>query len=358
MKFLPILEFNPGYHCACLTGMLLLLASTCRGELSLEPSWELPAYEQAREQVLAWVEQAELGETKQAAAQALWPRADLRHASGSALLERAADTFALADSRVEKLVAACNTAYQGPLPPDASWLELDGDDAVPALVRNNMRLYYARWLAQHQLYDEVVSTLKGLRPTEVLDPSGLLFYRMVAHQQLVEPEMSRTALAQLLERDAELPQRYRQVANLLRRDLSGLKDESLDHIARRMKDVCRRLDIGRAGKQVQLVEQGVVDSLDRVIKKLEEQANNSQAQSQGGAQSSQPMEDSRLPAMRAPMQVDRRDIGSQSGWGDLPAKQREEALQQIGREFPAHYRELIEQYFRDLAEQAESNPSN
>ena len=61
------------------------------------------------------------------------------------------------------------------------------------------------------------------------------------------------------------------------------------------------------------------------------------------------MQDSQIAELKAPMQVDRRDIGNKSGWGDLPPKEREQALQQIGREFPAHYRELVEQYFRELA---------
>ena len=86
-----------------------------------------------------------------------------------------------------------------------------------------------------------------------------------------------------------------------------------------------------------------------MIEKLEQQQQQ-QSSSSVGAQGQQPMPDSRLPSMHAPMQVDQRDIGSQSDWGDLPPKEREQALQQIGREFPAHYRELIEQYFRELAD--------
>jgi hypothetical protein len=61
------------------------------------------------------------------------------------------------------------------------------------------------------------------------------------------------------------------------------------------------------------------------------------------------MEDSRLADLDAPMEVDQRDIGHSSGWGDLPPREREQALQAIGRDFPAHYRDLIEQYFRELA---------
>ena len=35
---------------------------------------------------------------------------------------------------------------------------------------------------------------------------------------------------------------------------------------------------------------------------------------------------------------------------------RQEALQQIGQEFPAHYRDMIEQYFRKLATENEEPP--
>ena len=45
----------------------------------------------------------------------------------------------------------------------------------------------------------------------------------------------------------------------------------------------------------------------------------------------------------------KKNIGSQSGWGDLPPKEREQAMQQIGRDFPSHYRDAIEAIFRRLA---------
>ena len=45
----------------------------------------------------------------------------------------------------------------------------------------------------------------------------------------------------------------------------------------------------------------------------------------------------------------KKPIGSGSGWGDLPPKERDEALQQIGRDFPSYYHDVVEQYFRRLA---------
>jgi hypothetical protein len=48
--------------------------------------------------------------------------------------------------------------------------------------------------------------------------------------------------------------------------------------------------------------------------------------------------------------VDQKDVGETPDWGDLPPKQRKEALQQMGKDLPAHFRELIEEYFRKLAQ--------
>ena len=223
----------------------------------------------------------------------------------------------------------------GPTLPDAAWL---ADDDVPPLVRNNLRLYYARWLAQYGLYDEVLAELDGLAPADVVDPASLLFYRMVAHQQLVQPDEARAALVQLMEHKDELPQRFQQVAQLVERDLAALDDESLDHIARRMNDIRRRLAYGRAGAQVQAIERGVVESLDRKIERARKAtaatAEPTIARPAAQMQPSQPMEDSRLAELKAPMQVDQRDIGHRSGWGDLPPQEREQALQQSAATSP------------------------
>jgi hypothetical protein len=317
------------------------------GDIDLEPTWQLPAYKQVRDDVMAWRRDGDFSETTTDRLAKLWT-AESPTAAEQDLLDRLAETFAVAYPEARRLVEACQADYSGPSPPDAAWLASSG---FPPLVRNNLRLYYARWLAQHGLYDEVLAALDGLTPAEVADPASLLFYRMAAHQQLVEPDEARAALVQLMEQKDKLPQRFLQVAQLVDRDLAGLEDESLDHIARRMNDIRRRLQYGRAGEKVQGIEKGVVESLDKTIDKMEQEQQQSQQQAQSGGspQPSRPMDDSRLAELKAPMSVDQRDIGHRAGWGDLPPKERERALQQVGRDFPAHYRDLIEQYFRELA---------
>ena len=330
---------------------LLAIAPASRAEVEFEPTWQPPAYEKLRDDVLSWSEDAKLAADALEKLQASWPSDPPADATPAALLDRLAKTFAAASPQAAELVERCQAEYAGPTPPDARWL---AEPEVPKFVRNNLRLLYARWLAQHNLYDEVLDQVVDLQPTDVTDPAALLFYKAVAYHQLVQPDEARAALAQLMEREDQLPPRYRQVAALLDRDLGTIEDESLDHIARRMTDIRRRLGYGRAGEKVQEIENGVLKSLDKKIDDLEKQAAQQCANpgASGGGRSqksSQPMQDSQLPSMKAPMQVDRRDIGDKSGWGNLPYKEREQALQQVGREFPAHYRELIEQYFRELA---------
>jgi hypothetical protein len=345
-------------HLAKALAIVASMASlqSARAEIDLEPTWQLPTYSTVRELVDEWVDEVQPANKATEHIEELWPEASGDEAADATaeldLLDRLAETIAAVDERAAELIRLCRADYSGPELPDASWLA-EGD--VPPLVRDNLRLYYARWLAQHKLYDETIAELEGLSPADVVDPASLLFYRMIAYQQLVQPDEARAALVQLMEHRDGLPRRYQQLGQLLERDLESLDDESLDHIARRMNDIRRRLAYGRAGEHVQEIERGVVESLDRTIKELEEkQQQSQQSQASGAPQPSQPMQDSRLAELHAPMEVDQRDIGHESGWGDLPPKEREQALQAIGRDFPAHYRDLIEQYFRELA--AESTP--
>jgi hypothetical protein len=313
-----------------------------------QPSWEPVASDVVRSRLEEYFQTAHLEPTVQAEVREVWQASNSN--SDADLLDRLARSLAKADQRVEALVTLCGApARPGQALPDFAWL---ADSDTPIVVRNNMRLYLARWLIQQGYYDEAISWTNGLETGDVVAPDALLFYRAVAHHQLVEPAKADLALAQLLERQDGLPTRYQKLADLMRHDLTGLEDDSLDHISRRMNDIRRRLAKGRSGERVQGVENGVIDSLDKLIKKAEDEAQKqAQAAAAGAAQAqpSTPMQDSRLAELKAPGKVDRKDVGSKSGWGNMNDKDREKAMQEIGREFPSHYREVIEEYFRRLA---------
>jgi hypothetical protein len=186
----------------------------------------------------------------------------------------------------------------------------------------------------------------------------LLFYQGVACHHLLKIDAAVASLTRLLERPDDAPRRYASVARLMLADLKDLEDESLDHIARRMHDIERRLDLGRAGPKVRDVEDGVIRSLDKLIDEMEKQQQAAMAAAaaagRGGLRSSSPAQDSLPLGGKGAGQVDKKPLGHGSGWGDLPPKQRQEAMQQIGKDYPAHYRDLIEQYFRKLASEDET----
>jgi hypothetical protein len=313
--------------------------------LGKTPTLKAPAWEEVRRQALDWLDDAKLANDVRAAAEKLWPET-LDDASDPELLNRLAKTFALADPRAAELVALCSQPRQPLALPPQDWLT---DEQTPAWERNNLRLYYGRWLSQERLYEESLEALRDLKPEEVVDPATLLFYHAVANHRLVNKEEGLKSIKRLSEDVAGSPRRYAALAELMKADLEGLEDDSLDHVSRRMDDIQRRLDLGRAGQKVRTIEDGVVASLDKLIEEMEQQQQQSGAGA-GGAQSTQPAPDSMPLGGRGAGQADNKDTNSAvGGWGKLPPKQREEALQQIGKDFPPHYREIIEQYFRRMA---------
>jgi hypothetical protein len=271
----------------------------------------------------------------------------------SAQLDALIELMALVHPGVAGLLAQCSQLHAAGMLPETAWL--DSDD-LPEILRSQLRLYFGRWLAQQRMFDEAKAQLVDLDARQVLDPAGLLFHLAVCQHGLFERDAGLKTLARMRSEITDLPPRYRVVGELMEQDLSQLQAESLDHISRQMNDVERRLDLGRAGPKVRQVEDDVIAALDKLIEDLEKQQQQQQSSSSGGGGSQgsstpngSPADDSRLLGGTGPGEVDNKKIGSRAGWGDLPPRERQEALQQVGKDFPSHYREVIEQYFRRLA---------
>jgi hypothetical protein len=264
------------------------------------------------------------------------------------LLDAVLTTVATREPRADELMAAVGRDRE----PDAAWL-----DAPPldTFLRDAVRLWWGRELVRRGRFDEALPLLAGLDPAASVDPAALLFHRAACQHWLLDADGAIESLDRLLEREGQLPARYARVARLLRADAAGIDRESLDHIARRMRDVGRRLEHGRTGSATRELQDGVVASLDKLIEKLERQQQEQDQGGGGGAGAAgrggegRAMDDSRIAGGKGAGDVQKRDIGATDGWGNLPPHERDEALQQIGREFPPHYREAIEQYFKRLA---------
>ena len=306
-----------------------------------------PSEGAVRERVLAWVASQRPTPLVRSLVEGLWAAPAAAPGDAFDPLERLVLTVQLVDGRAAALVEASHQTAPPFSIPLTVWLDTP---TVDPWMRDQVRYYFGRWLARNALYDEALEQLAGLEPELIVDPSGLLFFQAVACHALLRKEPGLAAIDRLLNDVADAPRRYTAVADLMRRDLAALEAESLDHIARQMDDIRRRLDFGRAGRKVVRLEDDVVDALDKLIDELEKQQQQQQGGGGGGSsRPSSPLPDSRIAGGKGEGRTDRKPIGGTSGWGDLPPKQREEALQQVGKDFPAHYRDVIEAYFRNLA---------
>lgn len=309
--------------------------------------WHIWTRDEVRRELTRWLDQTHADSSIRRQVGELCPAEGTPAGSEQDPLTLVAQCFALADPRAHHLVELAGKPHVSARLEGQEWLS---DGKLPPFVAKNLQLFYGRWLAQELLFDEAQEQLGRLSPQEVVDPAALLFYQAVMYHALLDREQGLQAVNQIIASGEQCPKRYVALAKLMQADLEGLKEESLDHIARRMNDIHRRLELGRAGPHVRKVEKGVIDSLDKMIKKIEDQQRQQQQMAGGaGRQPNRPAEESRPLEGKGPGDVVKRNIGSKSGWGDLPPKEREEAIQQIGRDFPPHYREIIEQYFRKLA---------
>jgi hypothetical protein len=322
-------------------------APAADGEFAREPSWSPPTEAVVRQRVLEWLASSTAAADVAGMQRDAWPEPAATTPAADDLLDRVMATFAAVDPRC--------AALRADLDADRSWL----DAGAPDFQRDAVKLWLGRELVRNDRFDDALPLFVGLDPAAAVDPAALLFHRAACQHWLLDADAAVESLDTLLERAGGIPVRYERLARLMRADITALEDESLDHIARRMRDVTRRLDQGRAGPRTREVQDGVIESLDKLIAAIEKQQQGQQqgapgAGGTGRGGEGKPMEDSQLADGKGAGEVARRDLGDKDGWGNLPPHQRDEALQQIGREFPAHYREAIEQYFKRLAAGSES----
>jgi hypothetical protein len=345
-------QLGCGLNAAALTLFIALLALTtseCTAaqteDVTATATWDMPDAAAVRRGVFAYLAGKQPSAETKSAAELAWPEA--AKPAGGELLDRVAAVLGLADPQARDVAAYAGGAGSVEVIPHQAWLTAA---ATPPIVSANLRLLAARRLIEGHRYDDVIQLLAGVEVDRVADPAALLFDRAVALHGLVRPQDCVEAAALLLENEAKIPVRYAKLAHLLRADIEKVQDGTLDHIARRMDDVGRRLEVGEADPKVNELADGVVKALDDLIKKAEQQRQQQNSGSGSAApRPSEPARQSDIAEGKGEGKVEHKSIGSGRGWGSLPAKLREQALQQIGKDFPAHYREIIEEYFRRLA---------
>lgn len=217
----------------------------------------------ARSRVTAWLKES--GKADPARLDAIWKQND------RAVIDRLADSICLASPEAAALLRSARDPL-APAPTKMPTL-LGKDSKLPAFVRANLALAYARALTNRRVYEEALVVLKGISPEQTADPAAHLFYRAVAeHALLQRPEATRT-ISQLLEDAVGIaPERYKTVSTLMLLDMHTWKDKDLGAVARKMENIERRLELARGGPQTQKLQKEVILRLDELIKELENKA--------------------------------------------------------------------------------------
>ncbi|MFO0974093.1 MAG: hypothetical protein U1A27_11755 [Phycisphaerae bacterium] len=125
----------------------------------------------------------------------------------------------------------------------------------------------------------------------------------------------------------------------------------------------RELRHGRTDQPVRDRQTEAITLLDKLIEEAnqreqEQQQNAKNARSgkksqspNGGKPGSTHAQRSVLPRGAAPPEAELRKVGKArpgQSWGAMPPKEREALLQSLQREFPSQYRDLVEQYYRQV----------
>ena len=274
-------------------------------------------------------------------------KADTRFTAG--VLDLVIDAIVIARPDVNQLRDKLRVQRTNTRPPDFSSLLENPDEAD--FLRDHARLYYGRWLAQNEFYDEALNQFSKIDTTGVLDPSTLLFYRGLIEHQLLRKEECLETIGQLLENSEQLPRRYEVLARLMVADIKPLETDSLDEISRMMNDIRRRTSLFRSGQQVIGEEEKVIEKLDKLIKDLEAQQN--QQQTANSTTPRTPMQDSFRAGGKGSGEATSKRLTEGGHWGDLPPAERAAALAEMAKDMPPHYRAVIEEYFRQLAKENE-----
>jgi hypothetical protein len=300
----------------------------------------------ARAQAQEWLAEVGKADACQKEFDAVW-------ASDHTVLDKVAETLALGDPAARKLL---EDARNPETPAPTAVPALLKDAKKPAFFRANLALAYGKALVNRRIHEEGLECLKVAKVEQVVDPGAYLFNRAVAEHALLQRDEANRSILRLLDDVVDAPERYKMVAALMHFDMQSWRDKDLGHVARLMDNIERRLDLYRGGPKTQEIQKKVVLRLDEMIEELEKQQCNCSGNCKGGkpngknVRSSSPATEDYLGGVGGPGKVDEKKFKELAEvWGKLPDKERAKAMLDLTRDMPARHRELIENYFKNLA---------
>lgn len=230
------------------------------------------------------------------------------------------------------------------------------------------RYYLARARVAAGLLEEAESQLVAdLQPNSKLtrfSPFAERARLLLAHAQFanLRYEDAETTLAPQELKAANAPEYLRIAARQLNLELERREKGTLAEVAAYMDYSADRLDVEDSGTRLQSRQDEIIAMLDKMIKEKEQQEQQQQSSSsQRGGQQNGRMQPNTQPTPNSGRDLARGkgEIGDLhsapkadpgEAWGNLPPAEREKVLERLKQRYPSRYRQLVEQYYRSMAE--------
>ncbi|MFQ5489765.1 MAG: tol-pal system YbgF family protein [Phycisphaerae bacterium] len=241
------------------------------------------------------------------------------------------------------------------------------DDPEPFLA-TNAAVFEAKALVANDDLE-----LAEQRLNELLHPPDRLIAHSYAQAEMhyllgfsqlgnLKYEQAQATLAAFLEMHPGAPQRLRLTAQQMLAEIRQFTPGQIGEVTDLMDYSARRLASTDSGTLTRDRQQKIIDILDKLIEDAQQREKSSGGGGSGSSQSksqqkpgqaNKPMNQSTLPKGSADPGTKLRQRVALPGeaWGGMKPADRQRIIQQLKDRFPARYRQLVEQYYRQLAEE-------
>lgn len=197
-----------------------------------------------------------------------------------------------------------------------------------------------------------------------------LFLSGFSAVQMLRYDQATTELGEFLHNYPDAPERLRKSAEQMVKELNSREPDGLGDVHDLMDYARREMELGKSGDDVREKQKKAVDLLAKLVEQAEEQEKqqqqqqqqNSKSQKNGGGKNkndprgakpgSQHAQRSTLPQGGGDTNLgENKRVRPGESWGKMPPKEREALLQALQKRFPSQYRDLVEQYYRELSKE-------
>ncbi len=236
------------------------------------------------------------------------------------------------------------------------------DKADPYLAVNAANLA-ATALVELEQFPRAIAVLEPIfsqhAPLDRYTPGAdhMLFMLGYSYIRELRYEAAKAILTQFLKAYPQAPQRLRVTATQIVTEIDRRIPGKLGDVRDLLAYAHQRIELGDTGEPVAQRQQQAVALLDNMIQEAEENEKNARQKSpSGGGKGNKPQpssgaKESRIPsgAPAGDTVLRRSRVTPGEAWGKMPPREREQIIQTLQRQFPSRYRDLLEQYYRQLA---------